>query len=124
MFAGWGIRNVDGTEWYFPARLTLDSSAVGNGIASPAQHVLDLDATMGRHLPRHLLIYAFAAHLGGPGVLADARALAAQSHIPKRNLTLVDRHDTYAHNDPAGAYPRNAFFAHLIPFLEKVRAGR
>jgi hypothetical protein len=33
---------------------------------------------------------------------------------------LIDRHLTYAHNDPAGAYPKNAFFAHLVPFLRKI----
>jgi hypothetical protein len=27
---------------------------------------------------------------------------------------------TYAHNDPAGAYPHNAFFAHLVPFLVNI----
>ncbi|MGA2933253.1 MAG: hypothetical protein ABSE98_14365 [Acidimicrobiales bacterium] len=36
------------------------------------------------------------------------------------HLTLIDEHTTYAHNDPAGAYPKNIFFAHLVPFLERV----
>ena len=117
MFSGFGINSVDGTEWYFPERLTLDTGAVDNGNANPAQSVLDVHATMGHKLPKRLLIYAFDTSLGGPGVLADAQALAAQSNIPKRNLTLVDRHTTYAHNDPAGAYPNNAFFAQLVPFL-------
>jgi hypothetical protein len=79
---------------------------------------------MGRRLPHRLLIYAFGAALGGPGVLLDAKLLARQSHIPARNLTLVDRHTTYAHNDPAGAYPNNAFFRHLIPFLQRVTRTR
>ena len=38
----------------------------------------------------------------------------------RRNLTLVNRHSTYAHNDPAGAYPRNVFFDDLISFLAKI----
>ncbi len=75
---------------------------------------------MGRELPRRLLIYAFGARLGGAGVLTDARALAAQSGIPARNLLLINRQSTYAHNDPAGAYPRNAFFAGLMRFLGRV----
>ena len=124
MFSGFGINNVDGTEWYFPERLTLDTGAVGNGNANPAQSVLDVHATMGHKLPRRLLIYAFDTSLGGPGVLSDAQALAAQSNIPKRNLTLVDRHTTYAHNDPAGAYPHNAFFARLVPFLRRIAVRR
>jgi pimeloyl-ACP methyl ester carboxylesterase len=122
MFSGYGVQNADGTEWYFPARLTLDTSAVGDGIASPVQKVLDVKATMGRRLPRKLLIYAFGARLGGPLVLKDAQTLARQSGIPSRNLTLINRQSTYAHNDPAGAYPHNVFFSHLVPFLKRVSA--
>jgi hypothetical protein len=36
------------------------------------------------------------------------------------HLTLVDEHDAYAHNDPAGAYPHNVFYAHLVPFLKNI----
>ena len=59
MFSGAGIKNSNGTEWYFPQRLTDDGGAVANGNANPAQSVLDVDATMGHHLPKNLLIYAF-----------------------------------------------------------------
>jgi len=124
MFSGMGVNNADGTEWYFPQRLTDDSGAVDNGNANPAQKVLDLDAIMGHHLPKDLLIYAFGARLGGTLVLEDARILAEQSHIPTGNLTLISRQSTYAHNDPAGAYPNNVFFDHLVPFLEKIGSSR
>ncbi len=120
MFSGIGVSNADGTEWYFPQRLTDDSGAVDNGNENPAQAVLGLDATMGHQLPKNLLIYAFAAHLGGAVVIQDARTLAQQSGIPMSNLTLINRHSTYAHNDPAGAYPNNVFFNHLVPFLERI----
>jgi hypothetical protein len=120
MFSGAGIDNVDGSEWYFPQRLTDDTSVVNNGIATPAQGVSDVQATMGRDLPKTLLIYAFGAALGGAGVVQSARALAAQSGIPSNNVTGVNRQSTYAHNDPAGAYPTNAFFAGLVPFLQKI----
>ena len=122
MFSGVGVQNADGTEWYFPQRLTDDSGAVANGNANPAQDVLDVTATMGHDLPRSLRIYAFGAHLGGQGILTSAQLLAQQSGIPAGNLTLVDRQSTYAHNDPAGAYPNNAFFEHLVPFLKKVNS--
>jgi hypothetical protein len=124
MFSGIGINNVDGTEWYFPQRLTDDTRAVGNGLANPAQSVLDVSSTMGRKLPKSLLIYAFGAALGGPRVPAAAQALATQSHIPMRNLTLLNRQSTYAHNDPAGAFPHNVFFDHLVTFLRTVGARR
>jgi pimeloyl-ACP methyl ester carboxylesterase len=123
MFSGAGMSNVDGTEWYFPQRLTDDTRAVNEGNASAAQTVLGLHATMGHQLPKDLLIYAFGAALGGPAVPAAASALAAQSKIPPSNLTLVNRQSTYAHNDPAGAYPHNDFFDQLVPFLRKVSAA-
>ena len=75
----------------------------------------------GDDLPRRLRIYAFAASLGGPRVLEAARTLAAQSGIPRRRLTLIDRSATYAHNDPNSAAPRrNAFLKRLVPFLERI----
>jgi pimeloyl-ACP methyl ester carboxylesterase len=123
MFAGTGILGVDGTEWYFPQRLTDDTLAIGNGIANPAQKVLDVRSTMGRKLSRHLLIYAFGAALGDGEILSATRALAKRSRIPARNLTLIDRHSTYAHNDPAGAWPTNVFFTHLVAFLRRIAAG-
>ena len=122
MFSGEGIQNANGTEWYFPQRLTDDTGAVDNGNANPAQSVLDVDATMGHNLPKSLLIYAFGARLGGESVPQNAQILAEQSGIPMGNLTLANYQSTYSHNDPAGAYPNNAFFNLLIPFLEKVNA--
>jgi pimeloyl-ACP methyl ester carboxylesterase len=123
MLSGAGVQGVDGSEWYFPQRLTDDTGAVGNGNANPAQSVLGVDATMGHDLAHGLLIYAIATVLGGPAVLTAAQTLAAQSGIPASNLTLVDEHTEYAHNDPAGAYPNNVFFDHLVPYLQKVTSG-
>jgi pimeloyl-ACP methyl ester carboxylesterase len=124
MFSGAGVQNANGTEWYFPQRLTDDTAAVDNGNANPAQSVLDVDATMGHSLPKNLLIYAFGARLGGASVPEDAQILAQQSGIPMSNLTLANYQSTYSHNDPAGAYPNNAFFNRLIPFLGKVISRR
>ncbi len=121
MLSGAGMLNVDGTEWYFPQRLTDDTGAINEGNATPAQRVLGVRATMGRRLPRSLRIYAFGAY-GGAAVTGAAAALARESHIPRSHLVLVDRHGAYAHNDPAAAYPRNVFFAHLIGFLSSVGA--
>jgi hypothetical protein len=121
MFAGAGVADADGTEWYFPQRLSIDLSAVDNGNPNPAQQVLGVKTTLGHELPHRLLMYAFGAALSGPHdlLLNSTRALARQSHIPAAHLTLVNRPD-YAHNDPNGAYPDNAFFSHLLPFLSKV----
>jgi pimeloyl-ACP methyl ester carboxylesterase len=119
MLAGPGVQNADGSEWYFPQRLTDDTGAIGNGIANPAQHVLGVHSVFGRRLPRTLLMYAFGAY-GGQSILDATKSLASQSHIPMRNLMLVNRHATYAHNDPAGAYPHNAFFDGLVRFVARI----
>jgi hypothetical protein len=124
MFSGMGLQGLDGTAWYHPMRLTIDSGAVAAGNANPAQGILDVHATHGHDLPRDLQIYAFGAALGGPRVLAAAQVLASQSGIPAGNLVLIDRHATYAHNDPNSAYPRNDFIDGLVRFLAKIGAGR
>lgn len=117
MLSGSGLASLDGSAWYHPLRLTIDAGAVAAGNANPAQQVLNVHAIHGADLGRHLRIYAFGAALGGQGVLDAARALATQSGIPDRRLTLVNRQDTYAHNDPSGASPNNEFLDDLIPFL-------
>jgi hypothetical protein len=118
MFSGWGLKGLDGTAWYHPLRLTIDAGAVADGNRNAAQRVLGVHATHGAGLPRKLRIYAFGAALGGTRVLDAARALARQSHIPSRRVTLVDRHTTYAHNDPNSAAPaKNVFLKRLIVFL-------
>lgn len=122
MFSGWGVTGLDGTAWYHPRRLSIDSGAVGNGIANPAQSVLNVHATHGDDLDRDLHIYAFGAALGRDRVPASAQALADQSGIPDQNLTLVNRGNTYAHNDPSSAAPDvNRFLRRLVPFLRGIR---
>jgi hypothetical protein len=123
MFSGAGIDDSDGTEWYFPQRLTNDTRVIANGNPNPAQEALGVRSTLGDQLPEDLFIYAFGASLGGERVTSSARALAEQSGIPEENLTLVASDDTYAHNDPAGAAPDNEFLDALIPFLEQVSAA-
>jgi hypothetical protein len=120
MFSGWGLKSLDGTAWYHPQRLTIDSGAVAAGNENPAQNVLDVRATHGKDLPKRLRIYAFGAALGGQRVLDAATILAQQSGIPKSRLVLLDRHTTYSHNDPNSASPKNDFVAKLIPFLKSV----
>ena len=123
MLAGPSVAGADGVEWYFPYRLTLDIfDSLNNGIANPAQTVLGVHATMGARLPHRLLMYAFGAALG-KGITQATVALAKRSGIPLSHLTLINRGGSYAHNDPAGAWPHNAFFTGLVHFLERVDAG-
>ena len=60
--------------------------------------------------------------LGPASVLKGARALARRSHLPRRMVTLVDRHSTYDHIDPLSALPaKNAFVKTVVPFLRRAR---
>jgi hypothetical protein len=125
MFSGWGVPGHDGTAWYHPMRLTIDSGVVGDGVANPAQAVLDVHSTDAAKLRKRTRIYAFGAALGGANVVAAVQALAGLAHIPRKNLTLVDRAATYAHNDPNSAQPKvNAFLKRLIPFLRGISSGK
>ncbi|HJQ82798.1 MAG TPA: hypothetical protein VKA21_01885 [Candidatus Binatia bacterium] len=124
MFSGFGLLGLDGTAWYHPQRLTIDAGAVAAGNANPAQAILDVRATHGHDLPKRLRIYAFGAALGGQRVLDAATILAEQSDIPADHLTLVDRHETYSHNDPNSASPQNDFVDALLPFLATVKKGK
>jgi hypothetical protein len=113
-----GIQGIDGTAWYHPRRLSIDGGAVAGGIANPAQRILDVRATHGRDLD--LPIYAFEARLGSNRVVRGARALARQSGIPRRDVTLVDRSSTYSHVDPIAALAsRNDFVKTVVPFLRR-----
>jgi pimeloyl-ACP methyl ester carboxylesterase len=123
MFFGTGLMSLDGTAWYHPRRLTIDSGAVAAGNANPAQDVLGVEATHGSDLGK-VPIYAFGASLGGQRVLDAATALANQNGIPQRKLTLVNRETTYAHNDPNSAFPKNAFLKNLVRFLDRIAKKR
>ena len=117
-----GIENMDGTAWYHPRRLSLDSSAVNNGVDNPAQAVLGDKAIHGDEVK--VPIYAFETSLGwanGAGrVIAAARQLAQQSGVKGKDLKLVSKPQKYAHIDPLTATPKkNAFLKALIPFLRK-----
>ena len=117
---GLGVDGADGTEWYFPQRLTLRHRRGRQRHRQPGAEGARRRRHHGPPPPEAAADLRLRARLGGAGVLFDAQSLAAQSGIPAGNLLLSDRASTYAHNDPAGAYPRNAFFAGLIRFLHRV----
>jgi pimeloyl-ACP methyl ester carboxylesterase len=123
MLSGTGLLFADGTEWYFPERLTIDTGAVADGLPNPAQEVLGEHAIHGTELPKSLKILAIDSELDKRlphNTLEAAVALAKLSGIPFSNLTLIEVESQYAHNDPAGAFPNNEFFNHMVPFLEGI----
>lgn len=125
MLSGTGLLFADGTEWYFPERLTIDTGAIDEGNPNPGQEVLGEHAIHGHELPKSLKIIAIDTELDkifppGTNTLVGAQILAIQSGIPASNLTLIDEENTYSHNDPAGAFPNNEFFNKMVPFLEGI----
>src|SRR5262249_47772871 len=50
MLSGTRVRGHDGSAWYHPARLSIDSGAVADGNANPAQDILDVHAIHGHDL--------------------------------------------------------------------------
>ena len=128
MLAGAGVHGADGSEWYFPERLTIDTGAVADGNYNEAQEVLGEHAIFGHEIPASMKILAISTELDklfGSSTLTAAEVLAEQSGIPKSNLTLINREDEYAHNDPNAADPNgeiegNIFYKELVPFLEGV----
>jgi len=123
MLSGAGLLFADGTEWYFPERLTIDTGGVADGLPNAAQDVLGEHAIHGTELPKSLKILAIDTELDKllPGnTLEGAVGLAQLSGIPLSNLTLINEEAQYSHNDPAGGFPNNEFFNHMVPFLEGV----
>lgn len=110
---------VDGTAWYHPRRLSIDSGAVNGGIENPAQDVLHVRAIHGTELD--LPIYALETSFGAGRVLNGARLLADQSGIPDSDLTLVDESDRLTHTDPMGVETaQNPLAETLVPFLQDI----
>jgi len=113
------LDGIDGTAWYHPSRLSIDSGAVNGGIENPAQEVLDVPAIHGTALD--LPIYALETSFGAGRVLNGARLLAQQSGIPESDLTLVDESDRLSHTDPMGVETaQNPLVETLVPFLSEI----
>jgi hypothetical protein len=110
---------VDGTAWYHPRRLSIDSGAVNGGIENPAQEVLGVRAIHGTDLD--LPIYALETTFGAGRVLNGARLLADQAGIPDSELTLVDESGRLTHTDPMGVETsQNPLAETLVPFLQDI----
>lgn len=115
-----GRQPVNGIEWYFPKRLTLDvdgaSSLPARG--SAMARLLDLRTFHARSID--LPLYAFETDLTDGRVLRGARRLVARSRIARRDTTLVDRGSSTSHLDPLTAAPAtNDFVRTVAPFLRR-----
>jgi hypothetical protein len=69
----------------------------------------------------HLRLRRRARRAADPGCGDDARRPVEH---PLAQPELIDRHETYSHNDPNSASPQNDFVDGLVPFLANIKRGR
>ena len=118
-----GQEPANATEWYFPAKLSIDVDAA-NGLTRNAQtDYLKLRPWHRRAVD--LPLYALQTDLAHGRVLRGARRFIAGSKVPRGRSVLVDASASESHLDPLTAAPeRNRFLKTVVPFLRKLRASQ
>jgi len=112
-----GREPANATEWYYPARMVLDTGAANALGRTPAADFLGLRLFHAKKITTPL--YAFQTDLTGGGVLKGARAVIKQSKITEK--TLIDASSSTSHLDPVLA-PKatNRFTKTVTPFLKEI----
>jgi len=115
--AAFGREPANATEWYYPTRMVLDTSAANALGRTPAAKFLDLRLFHAKRID--IPLYAFQTELTEGGVLKGARMVIDGSKIKRSKL--VDASATTSHLDPVLA-PRstNRFTKTVTPFLEAI----
>jgi hypothetical protein len=115
-----GQEPPNATEWYFPAKLSIDVDAA-NALTRNAQtDYLKLRPWHRRAVD--LPLYALQTDLTHGRVLRGAQRFIAGSKVPRDRAVLVDASATESHLDPLTAAPdRNRFLQTVVPFLRKLR---
>lgn len=107
---------VNGTEWFFPKRLTLDVDGASHLRRNRITRLLGLRPWHAKRID--VPLYAFQTDLTGGRVLRGARRLKALSRI--KRATLVQGAPEQSHLDPLLAAPgTNEFLATVVPFLTR-----
>lgn len=115
----WAQSPVNGIEWYFPLRLSLDVDAASGLRSTAATRLLGLRPL--RPGAVDVPLYAFQTDLTRGRVLRGARRFIARSRVPRERSTLVDRSSSTSHLDPLTAAPEtNDFLKTVVPFLRRV----
>ena len=115
-----GQEPVNGVEWYFPRRLTIDVNGADRLKRNEVTKLLGLRTF---HLGEvNLPVYAVQTSLTGGDVLAGAKRFIQRSSSRKKDAKLVDASATMSHLDPLTAAPAtNDFLKTVVPFLEKLK---
>lgn len=105
------------TEWYYPNRMILDTSAANALKPTPASDFLGLRLFHTKQID--LPLYVFQTELTQGGVIEGANTLIDKSKI--EDAKLVDASKTTSHLDPVLAPARtNRFTKTVEPFLRKI----
>ena len=119
----WAAQPVNGVEWFFPQRLSLDVDGANELQRNAVTRELKLR-------PWHLRkvdvpLYAFQTGLTDGRVLRGARRYIERSKVPRGASRLVNRGSTTSHLDPLTAAPRtNDFLKTVVPFLKRTMKRR
>lgn len=121
----WAANPVNGVEWYFPQRLSIDVDGANELQRNRITRKLGLRPwhLKGVNVP----LYAFQTDLTEGRVLRGAKRYIQRSKVPAKRSVLVDRGSTTSHLDPLTAAPEtNDFVKTVVPWLKQVRrrAGR
>ena len=107
---------LNGTEWYFPRKLTLDvdganeleQNAITRFLKLRTRHLKDVDVPL----------YAFQTDLTGGRVIRGAKRFVRRSDVPR--ATYVNEPRT-SHLDPLTAAPgKSRFLKTVVPFLKSL----
>ena len=115
-----GQEPANASEWYFPAKLSIDVDAA-NALKRNAQ--TDYLKLRPFHRPgvEAFPLYALQTDLTHGAVLRGAKRFIAGSQVPRGRSVLVDASATESHLDPLTAAPdRNRFLQTVVPFLRKL----
>ena len=123
MLAGAGMTNVDGSEWYFPQRLTDDTGAVDQGNANPAQKVLDVDATMGHRLPTDACASTPSAPTAARSSPRTRRRWPSRAASRVATCCWSAARAPTPTTTPRRPIRKNAFFSNLMTFLARIAKG-
>jgi dienelactone hydrolase len=106
------------TEWYFPAKLSIDVDGANALTRNALTEYLKLRPWHRRQVD--LPLYAVQTDLTGGRVLRGAKRFIAGSKVPRS--VLVDASADESHLDPLTAAPaRNRFLKTVVPFLRSLR---
>jgi pimeloyl-ACP methyl ester carboxylesterase len=112
-----GQQPTNGSEWFFPRRLTIDTNGANELRQNEVADFLGLRLLHAKRID--VPIYAFQTDLTEGGVLRGAKRLIKRAKTKRSQAMLVDGAPQQSHLDPLVAKPsRNEFLRTVVEFLD------